>query len=387
MIPKQATAQSWESINYPGEDYGRTVFSLNKDIIILGTVNGFQRTTNAGYSWETITTYKLTGNVYRITESDNGNLLAACDNGIFQSRDKGKTWSNIYEDDFVLAIDTDEYSNIYAVTIDKHIYEPSVIKSTNGGYSWTDITPEIMNMSSIDFKAISNDLLLLSTGASLFYSEDGGMTWVEQKSGYEKISFRSIACGTGIHFGSSSRTWGFTGMFKSYNGVIWNKMNTYPEDLMFSFLRYDSKTGTLLGYSGQNKLYRLDENNVWNYFGVGLPEGTILLDLVFTEDNSIYALGTSRQLFKLNLNTSKVEEEDNSDIVLYPNPANDLLSVISSNPINSMEIIDITGTVVFKSDNTLYENEIDLSSISPGVYFLKTESDSGISIERFIIER
>ena len=72
------------------------------------------------------------------------------------------------------------------------------------------------------------------------------------------------------------------------------------------------------------------------------------------------------------------KEFTNSNIQVYPNPANDFLSIIISEPYSDeikIEISDIAGKIVYtstidaKSENNL--EQINLSSIKPGAYLIR----------------
>ena len=72
--------------------------------------------------------------------------------------------------------------------------------------------------------------------------------------------------------------------------------------------------------------------------------------------------------------------DDKSNFVVYPNPSKNIFNVQWSNA-SSMEyqIYDITGKVISANKNTdssVNEVEIDLSSHSKGVYFLKIKLDN-----------
>ena len=69
-------------------------------------------------------------------------------------------------------------------------------------------------------------------------------------------------------------------------------------------------------------------------------------------------------------------EDESSTWSIYPNPTNELLTLYSENSRYSrFQIIDLNGTI--KREGTLedeYKNEIDVSSLPKGCYFLKVGS-------------
>lgn len=69
-----------------------------------------------------------------------------------------------------------------------------------------------------------------------------------------------------------------------------------------------------------------------------------------------------------------VDEFSQNDISVYPNPVIDRLNIKSIAPVTSISIYNILGKKVkeFQSDNPI--KEIDMSSLSKGVYLLKIDS-------------
>lgn len=73
----------------------------------------------------------------------------------------------------------------------------------------------------------------------------------------------------------------------------------------------------------------------------------------------------------------------NNNILIHPNPANDVLYYKTSSTIISFSIIDITGKTVIKQLQP--QNRIEVQQLSHGVYFINFKTDGGQSIiKRFI---
>ena len=69
---------------------------------------------------------------------------------------------------------------------------------------------------------------------------------------------------------------------------------------------------------------------------------------------------------------------------LYPNPANDILNFNGKFKQNSnIEIINAQGRMV-KTFNGATENQIIISDLSPGIYFIRIVSDTGLFTNQFI---
>lgn len=61
-------------------------------------------------------------------------------------------------------------------------------------------------------------------------------------------------------------------------------------------------------------------------------------------------------------------EELSNAFSIYPNPASDMLRVKSTQPLESIQLIDIKGQVVLSKSKVSNDEVIDISSLSTGVY-------------------
>lgn len=64
-------------------------------------------------------------------------------------------------------------------------------------------------------------------------------------------------------------------------------------------------------------------------------------------------------------------------VLIWPNPAKDFLSVSAETVIRRLEIMDVSGkTIVVENPNTS-QMQLDLQTLNPGVYFVKTTLQNG----------
>jgi hypothetical protein len=81
------------------------------------------------------------------------------------------------------------------------------------------------------------------------------------------------------------------------------------------------------------------------------------------------------------------ELPDNSDIVIYPNPAGSMFKIESKNFISNVEIITLSGKVVYSKKITLVHNlEIDLSNVTSGSYIIRVECfDNNMVLKKLLV--
>ena len=84
------------------------------------------------------------------------------------------------------------------------------------------------------------------------------------------------------------------------------------------------------------------------------------------------------------------EVSNGAEVTLFPNPANELLNVQSSQSLKDIVLYDETGRVMMRTNNLNRENyELNTAVLSKGVYFARISfSDGNISpiVRRVVVE-
>lgn len=70
---------------------------------------------------------------------------------------------------------------------------------------------------------------------------------------------------------------------------------------------------------------------------------------------------------------------------LYPNPTTQELNINLQQPANEIEITDAIGRVVAQAENKKQETQIDVHSLSAGIYFVRiTFMDGSVAVKKFV---
>ena len=79
----------------------------------------------------------------------------------------------------------------------------------------------------------------------------------------------------------------------------------------------------------------------------------------------------------------EIEENNFDNISIYPNPASEVIKILNDNNLNitSIEILDLTGRTVINTENC---EEINISELSEGQYFVKISGETSIVKKLFI---
>lgn len=75
-----------------------------------------------------------------------------------------------------------------------------------------------------------------------------------------------------------------------------------------------------------------------------------------------------------------------SEVVVYPNPSIGLINIIADTKINAITVYNLIGKEVFKASNLLSSKAfISLKNSADGVYLIKTETETGIRVNRITL--
>ncbi len=92
------------------------------------------------------------------------------------------------------------------------------------------------------------------------------------------------------------------------------------------------------------------------------------------------------QVVKVDMSTILgIEELQGDNISIYPNPASDYM-VLISNGKGTMNIMDITGKVVYSSNVTMNTQFTDISTLSKGIYFVTYTTSNKTFTQKLIVQ-
>jgi photosystem II stability/assembly factor-like uncharacterized protein len=187
----------------------RTIRSIllypdNPQVIFASTSNGLQKSIDAGVTWMQV----LSGSHYSVTfNPQNAQTMYAISGAVRKSTDGGNTWTIITPTTTspatgdmrnYLAVSHQD-SNILYYLFGKEDYE-QLFKSTNGGVSWIDISADLLanGYASYGYYAAvmnidpNNDNNVMVGGVYMYESKDGGQTFSEVSAGILHADHRCI---------------------------------------------------------------------------------------------------------------------------------------------------------------------------------------------------
>lgn len=127
------------------------------------------------------------------------------------------------------------------------------------------------------------------------------------------------------------------------------------------------------GNNSQLELFHAQNNP--DLFCIGVDDA----DYANNQPNWLKDEGT---IYSENCSLGNDDRSWQESVVLYPNPATDQLFIESTIPIDRLRIFDVSGKEVYLS-NTV-GNQISITSLSKGLYFMEVISENGRLVKRII---
>jgi photosystem II stability/assembly factor-like uncharacterized protein len=184
--------------------------------------DGVQRSVNAGVTWSPATNGYAAQYVPAVAfdpQSSTNILAGTYGNGVFRSDDAGATWSRTSLPAFVVALLFDRLNPSVAYAVGGN--DGRVIKSVNGGKSWSSINNGLGSSSEFQALAQSGSGSVLLTGdytGAVYRSTDGGASWHPSGTGLTATSINGIAAdphASGTFFASTDAS-----IFKTTDGGL-----------------------------------------------------------------------------------------------------------------------------------------------------------------------
>lgn len=141
------------------------------------------------------------------------------------------------------------------------------------------------------------------------------------------------------------------------------------ESVHFINLSLNNPTTWNWTFEGGNPATSTLENPVIEYFAEGLYDVT----LTVTNEGGTNTMTKYDYIYVDHV--TSLENVYSKEIILFPNPVNEMLMVQSPVSIQSIDVFDILGSQVMKITPEANQCRLDFSKLDAGIYFLKVQTD------------
>jgi hypothetical protein len=429
LIGSLANAQSWNSQATGFADASRGISEIH--IIDANTVWGlafdgsgggavvqeFTRTTNGGTTW-TPGIIEMGNALLEINSICPVNattawvsaLIPADGNGvIYKTTDAGLTWNQQNATGFQTT-GSSFLNGVYFFNANNGVSygdplgtEFEIYTSSNGGDSWSPVAAANMpNPASGEYGynsepvAAGGSFWFTTNKGKLYRTTDMGVTWLKLNTPITDFGHQGTTSSGRIIFSDANNgiligyTWSnssttatltSTKLYTTTNGgTTWSAGVTYTG---FSLLSYIPGTSIIVATSantttGTGTAVSTNNGVTWTTVESAIAQRGVN---AFINPTTGWCGGYSADpftdgIYKFSGALANVDFSKNNFLKVYPNPANNNITV-SVNNVDSykLKMIDMLGKVIFEKQYSGMENTIDISNLNSGAYFLTFISD------------
>ncbi len=117
----------------------------------------------------------------------------------------------------------------------------------------------------------------------------------------------------------------------------------------------------------------------------GLGYGTVIensASIYFDFNEPIKTNTVTSTYFDFSLSIK--ETETLPEVLLYPNPANSVVQIVSSVVIQSVALADISGRLVSKTEESSFATVLDITQLPKGIWFVEIKTQQGVVNKKLI---
>jgi hypothetical protein len=246
--------------------------------------------------------------------------------------------------------------------------------------NWKQMGNEIPHTGSSTIINLSNDGFTFSLGmvSDVSYGKDGGRTRVLEYDGNDWIQLGQV------FYNHSGRTAKINGE----GNIIATGGSANIDDKGQSY--FNPKVYSLFNGQWRDLGLSIDEEENNNFIGsvISLSDDGFTIAIGGLSKISQFGYTEDVRIYTHSTRTFVKNQEEHQNIKLYPNPANDLVSidVDGIDLMNEFTIIDINGKSVYNRTSPNSNLTIDLKQFSSGVYYLIIKNKEGTSREKLIVQ-
>ncbi|OFX31041.1 MAG: hypothetical protein A2X08_18245 [Bacteroidetes bacterium GWA2_32_17] len=376
----------WQQTSLNNGDITSIVVSDSNIFASYGSGHSVFLSNNNGTNWTAVNTGLPASTVVLDLKVIGNNLFAATQNdGVFLSTNNGASWTSVNNglagsalSDYSLEING---SSIYVGTSCGGVY-----LSTDNGTSWSAVNNGLPFSSYIIYSlaASGTNVFVSLYGGGIYLTTNSGTSWTAVNTGLSSLNVSSLVIsGSNIFAGVTG-----AGVFLSTNdGASWILMNF---GLTNSDIRAFAISGTYIfaGTWGGGVYLSQNGGTSWTQMSDGLTGNALFIESLAVKGDTLFAgngyYGVWRRTISEMIGIDEVNE--NNILTVYPNPASKNINIKTT--IQSKDamvsIFNIQSQLLLQQPLYKENTEINISTLTKGMYIIKVKSDKGIVTNKFI---
>lgn len=418
-------------------NYYHSLIINKSEILICETLNALTRSTDNGQTWTKQQPVGSFENLSMDLYEDFG-IIGADSGRIYVSEDAGQTWS-LTSSNGVSTMNSGAVYDVVVISPTTAFCNKSGVRNyrtTDRAKTWVEIHPngnmgDTLPYGSTRYSAPSftdpmngwilaqkRDSLGYYAGYAVYLTDNGGNTWVDKTPTYLQESTDKVA-NMKIHFFDKNHGWYFVGRatgnsnsdddlaivrtndggntwtlkeFKNMPGLkaLFTGKSFIVESVAFSTQR----DGILLLYdfysSGSSIFNTSDGGETWQRMTVkgAYVRPISCFDVKYQDSTTAWVVGANTVLRWKKEASSDVQEgkEVAGTITLSPNPTNNTFTISGTESISAVKVVNNLGEIVV-CYTTLHANQdIDVSDLVSGMYYVKIYTDTGIISRPIVVQ-
>ncbi len=280
-------------------------------------------------------------------------------------------------------------------------------RSTNGGGSFTAISPDLTNgpgggnltfgtIISFDVSTLDSDTIIVGTDdGNVWITQDGGANWNNVSGSLpdrwvtKVLADREDVNSFYVTF-SGYRYGDDTGhVYRTSDaGNNWIDLSTALPDIPMNDIVKDSYGNLFL--ATDVGVFASDDNGAnWAPFGDNMPPVVVTDMHIHEGDEYLYAATYGRSAYKVDIADDVLNVTDTAfktSVVLHPNPASEIVNITLQEGSASFQlsVYDALGrTVIPVQERTV--GALDISSLSSGIYYVAILQEGKKAVKRLIV--
>ena len=391
--------------------FSQRISEINENLYI-GANDGVYESTDQGNSWTHLSSVDANASTayFHIVEAGNYWYLGSSTQGIYRSSDQGQTWQI---DTAGLGINNSlaqvrhlyfDGTTIYAAVDVTQQYRADVFYKDPNTSTWTKPTSVAgQDQWGPHFYRIAqyNNQLYATTSRGMFESMDGGDNWI-QYSGQPQFTKLPLCVNGSYLYTATGGPFAEVKVHK-FDGNSW--VDATPPltsgyydltDIVLyssgSTLYYSAKKGT----TTEHYVYKTDDDAAtWSAVSDGtdtivkckLTSLAVANEELFGVTGACGTGPTSQKGVKFGGTTGINDNQLNDLIRMYPNPANNFVTISNVPKGSKVMVTDFNGKLVYSSETNNEQTTISTANFVNGIYIIQIQSNSAVANKKLVVNR